>query len=219
MSDLQVNHDPEKGRRAHLRNDEVAVYSWSRCNVTVKDRLSKQSKTILHDVSGTARAGISNDVFDPTITDAVVGELVALMGPSGSGKTTLLNVLAQRHAAAGAQTRAELYLNGRQSSKEELRKLSAYVEQEDALIGSLTAKETIDIAARLSRTRYGLLYIASSSGADQGAAYLLAKSDVSLSMSSCLPSVSEIKRAQSLARRYAKVSVVGRRDGLVSLAN
>ena len=80
--------------------------------------------------------------------------LNAMPGPSGSGKTTLLNTLAHRAAAAGATTHGDILANGQPVSWQELRHLSAYVEQEDALIGSLTVRETMDFAARLALTGY-----------------------------------------------------------------
>ncbi|OCT53753.1 hypothetical protein CLCR_10778 [Cladophialophora carrionii] len=62
------------------------------------------------------------------------GSVVALMGPIGSGKTTLLNIM----------------MNGKMMDEAAIRRLSTYVEQEDAMIGILTARETVDFAARLS---------------------------------------------------------------------
>ena len=72
------------------------------------------------------------------------------MGPSGSGKTTLLNVLARRIAASNAQVEGEIYVDGNAPSLETIRRISSYVEQEDALIGSLTVRETLTFAARLA---------------------------------------------------------------------
>ena len=90
------------------------------------------------------------------------------MGPSGSGKTyasptgyescsllltlcsTLLNVLAQRAAASGATVEGNVLTNGSQTSLATFRKLNSYVEQDDALIGSLTVQETLSFAAKLA---------------------------------------------------------------------
>jgi ABC-type multidrug transport system ATPase subunit len=79
--------------------------------------------------------------------------MIAIMGPSGSGKTTLLNTLAHRAAAAGATTHGDILTNGQVINWQNLRHLSAYVEQEDALIGSLTVRETMNFAARLALPR------------------------------------------------------------------
>lgn len=75
---------------------------------------------------------------------------MAIMGPSGSGKTTLLNVLAQRTASAKAEVSAVVLLDGKTPSESIFRRLSSYVECDDALIGSLTVQETLYFAAQLS---------------------------------------------------------------------
>jgi ABC-type multidrug transport system ATPase subunit len=76
------------------------------------------------------------------------------MGPSGCGKTTLLNVLAHRDAATGATVEGSTSVNGSVPSLAAFRKISSYVEQEDALIGSLTVRETMHFAARLAHKKY-----------------------------------------------------------------
>jgi len=73
------------------------------------------------------------------------------MGPSGCGKTTLLNVLARRNVSSDKVQGVHL-VNGTDPSLVSFQKLSSYVEQEDALIGSLTVRETMNFAARLSHT-------------------------------------------------------------------
>jgi ABC-type multidrug transport system ATPase subunit len=79
--------------------------------------------------------------------------MLAIVGPSGSGKTTLLDALAHRVAAAGATTTGDISANGQELSLQLIRDISSYVEQEDALIGSLTVREMMMFAARLSLSR------------------------------------------------------------------
>jgi len=119
---------------AHLVNDIVQTFGWKSMNVTVKDRVTKLPLSILSDANGHVKAG----------------EVIAIMGPSGSGKTTLLNTLCHRVAAAGATTEGDILTNGQTIDWNHLRHLSAYVEQEDALIGSLTVRETMNFAAHLA---------------------------------------------------------------------
>ena len=76
------------------------------------------------------------------------------MGPSGAGKTTLLNVLAHRNATANSSVEGTILVNGTRPSLSTFRDISSYVEQEDALIGSLTVKETLHFAARLAHKKY-----------------------------------------------------------------
>ena len=75
------------------------------------------------------------------------------MGPSGSGKTTLLNVLAHRNPGSKLDVVGNVEVNGSTISDVNLQSISSYVEQEDALVGSLTVRETLDFAARLSLPR------------------------------------------------------------------
>ncbi|KAL2051270.1 hypothetical protein ABVK25_008519 [Lepraria finkii] len=128
--DLELNGVPS----AHLVNDIIHSFAWKGMNVTVKDRAMKAPLSILTDANGVVKPG----------------EMIAIMGPSGSGKTTLLNTLAHRAAAAGATTQGEVLVNGQTINWQKLRHISAYVEQEDALIGSLTVRETMNFAARLA---------------------------------------------------------------------
>lgn len=76
------------------------------------------------------------------------------MGPSGCGKTTLLNSLARRTPSSGASLSGTQYINGVELENASFRRMTSYVEQEDALIGSMTVRETLDFAAKLSLPRY-----------------------------------------------------------------
>ena len=71
----------------------------------------------------------------------------------GSGNTTLLNTLAHRWGGT-AVSQGSASIDGVHASRDLLQQISSYVEQEDALIGSLTVRETIGFAARLSLPRF-----------------------------------------------------------------
>ena len=133
-----VAEDIEKGHELsrHLANTALTSFSWSEIGVTVEDRKTKKPIQILRTSHGLVQAG----------------SIVALMGPSGSGKTTLLNVLAHRTSTMKAKVQGNVMFNGRVVDESAVRQVSTYVEQEDAMIGSLTLRETIDFAARLSMT-------------------------------------------------------------------
>ncbi|KAJ6008205.1 hypothetical protein N7540_012181 [Penicillium herquei] len=133
---MSKDKDIERGSEAgdFLTNSSVKSFSWSGLNVTVKDRHTKEARDLIHDISGDVRQG----------------EMVALMGPSGCGKTTLLNVLARRPPTSGARTSGETYVNGAKVESGQFRRMTSYVEQEDALIGSMTVRETLKFAADLS---------------------------------------------------------------------
>lgn len=76
------------------------------------------------------------------------------MGPSGCGKTTLLNVLSRRAASSGAKVMGNSYVNGSKIDAGLFERMTSYVEQEDALIGSLTVRETLKFAADLALPRF-----------------------------------------------------------------
>ncbi|EMC97612.1 hypothetical protein BAUCODRAFT_23874 [Baudoinia panamericana UAMH 10762] len=117
-----------------LVNDAIYCFDWKNLTVSVGDRNTKQSLPILLDSHGYVEAG----------------EMLAIMGPSGAGKTTLLNAIAHRSVAASATVEGQCLVNGRPTDLQQLRYLSAYVGQEDALIGSLTVREIMSFAAGLS---------------------------------------------------------------------
>lgn len=71
---------------------------------------------------------------------AYPGELLALMGSSGAGKTTLLNTLTFRSARKLDVTGMRA-INGEPATAETLTALSAYVQQDDLFIGTLTVRE------------------------------------------------------------------------------
>lgn len=135
--DLEAGRVLSSTSSSNLTNHSVDSFTWRDMQVHVKDRKTGDRLAILDGASGVVRAG----------------EMLAIMGPSGSGKTTLLNALAHREAAAGASTTGSVRISGREATLHAIREASTYVEQEDALIGSLTVRETVLFAARMSLPR------------------------------------------------------------------
>lgn len=137
QADAEMEKDLESNQKtdSHLTNTVVQTFGWRDVRVVVNDRHSKKPKTIMFPSDGHVEAG----------------QMLAIMAPSGGGKTTLLNVLAHRVAAANtAEVAGDVLVNGQTVGLARLREISSYVEQEDALIGSVTVHETMDFAARLS---------------------------------------------------------------------
>jgi ABC-type multidrug transport system ATPase subunit len=61
----------------------------------------------------------------------------------------LLNALAHRPFAKKFSVNGQILINRAKASSNSFRRASCYVEQEDSLIGSLTARETLNFAAKL----------------------------------------------------------------------
>ncbi|CAG0879464.1 unnamed protein product [Darwinula stevensoni] len=74
---------------------------------------------------------------------ACPGELLAIMGASGAGKTTLLNVMTSRNLGK-LNVSGKLMVNGKTIKRSALAGMSAYVQQEDLFIGTLTALLRMD---------------------------------------------------------------------------
>ncbi|XP_071765457.1 broad substrate specificity ATP-binding cassette transporter ABCG2b [Centroberyx gerrardi] len=87
-------------------------------------------KYILRDVSGIMRPGMN-----------------AIMGPTGSGKTSLLDVIAGRKDPAGLR-QGSVLVDGKAVTSD-LRLASAYVVQDDILMGTLSVRENLLFSANL----------------------------------------------------------------------
>ncbi|MCL4149777.1 UNVERIFIED_CONTAM: hypothetical protein GTU68_041543 [Idotea baltica] len=75
------------------------------------------------------------------------------MGASGAGKTTLLNVLTSK-SGNNLEIKGDLYVNGKRMSKKEFTKQSAYVQQDDLFIGTMTVKEQLMFQAKLRMDKH-----------------------------------------------------------------
>ena len=124
-------------------DDAGVTFSWSNLTVTVPEKSNRRlcgllaakegptpEKLILKDASGTVRPG----------------EFLAIMGASGAGKSTLLNTLLFRNLA-GLKVSGERLANGQVVTPTSLTAVSAYVQQDDLLIGTLTVREHLTFQA------------------------------------------------------------------------
>ncbi|XP_042563190.1 broad substrate specificity ATP-binding cassette transporter ABCG2-like, partial [Clupea harengus] len=91
---------------------------------------SGEEKEILKNVSGLMKTGMN-----------------AIMGPTGSGKTSLLDVIAGRKDPRGLRS-GRVLVDG-QLVTAELRLSSAYVVQDDILMGTLSVRESLLFSANL----------------------------------------------------------------------
>uniref|UniRef100_A0A8C7HX71 ABC transporter domain-containing protein n=1 Tax=Oncorhynchus kisutch TaxID=8019 RepID=A0A8C7HX71_ONCKI len=109
--------------------------SFSRLHYSVMESKGLCHKTgpekhILKDVSGIMRPGMN-----------------AIMGPTGSGKTSLLDVIAGRKDPAGLKF-GQVLIDGKMVTSD-LRLISAYVVQDDILMGTLSVRENLLFSVNL----------------------------------------------------------------------
>ncbi|KAJ7742944.1 P-loop containing nucleoside triphosphate hydrolase protein [Mycena maculata] len=114
---------------SHEVNCSGSTLSFLRLSYQV-DLKGTKGKLLVDDVSVTVRAG----------------ELLAIMGPSGAGKSTLLDLMAFRKTPLDG---ALVCLNGEALNARNMQQMSTFVEQEDALLGVLTVRESVSYALRL----------------------------------------------------------------------
>lgn len=67
----------------------------------------------------------------------------------GAGKTTLLNFLSGRDPSKNLIKYGEVFVNGIDRSKTNFESISAYVQQEDVLLQTMTVRECIDFVAKM----------------------------------------------------------------------
>lgn len=97
-------------------------------------------------------------ILHPVTTTFEAGKLNVIMGPSGSGKTSLLNAMALRlnnNMSTTYRRRGTLTFNGAEPSDSVVRSVCSYVcQDDDALLPSLTVRETLHFAAGLRLPRF-----------------------------------------------------------------
>ncbi|KAJ7158040.1 P-loop containing nucleoside triphosphate hydrolase protein [Mycena crocata] len=107
-----------------------STLSFAHLSYEVPAKGKGSKKLLVDDVSVTVKAG----------------ELLAIMGPSGAGKSTLLDLMAFRKTPLEG---AVATLNAHPLTPALMHPLSTFVEQEDALLGVLTVRESVSYALRL----------------------------------------------------------------------
>uniref|UniRef100_A0A915JRJ2 ABC transporter domain-containing protein n=1 Tax=Romanomermis culicivorax TaxID=13658 RepID=A0A915JRJ2_ROMCU len=124
---------------------QMATLTWLDVNVRVDE--TKQRESCFKRLG--RAVGIGGPEYKPADSTRILkhvtgyakpGRLMAIMGSSGSGKTTLLNVLTKRNTG-GLAIEGQIKINGREASGKDIRRVSAYVQQDDLFIGTLRVKE------------------------------------------------------------------------------
>ncbi|RWS22138.1 protein white-like isoform X1, partial [Leptotrombidium deliense] len=81
------------------------------------------------------------------------GQMLATMGASGAGKTTLLNVLTARNLRL-VEVEGTVKLNDREADLDSIKAFSAYVQQDDLFLGTLTVREHLKFQAMLRMEKH-----------------------------------------------------------------
>uniref|UniRef100_A0A8D9A8A2 Protein white n=1 Tax=Cacopsylla melanoneura TaxID=428564 RepID=A0A8D9A8A2_9HEMI len=153
---------PYTNGRATAFPEENITYTWSGINVftsQVEERGSKMVNGIkaLCCQSKHNRAQSRKHILKNVTGVAYPGELLAIMGSSGAGKTTLLNTLTFRNSS-NVIVSGQRAVNGIPLNSSTLASLSAYVQQDDLFIGTLTVREHLIFQALVRMDRHIPVY-------------------------------------------------------------
>lgn len=129
MGSKELHRIPE-WQQVTLSWSDVTVTTTARTNCKIRKETC--SKTILNSVSGEVRPG----------------KLVAIMGASGAGKTSLMNVLTFRNIRSLAVS-GDIKINDRVVNRDQMNDISAYLQQDDLFLGTLTVREHLLFKASL----------------------------------------------------------------------
>lgn len=130
------------------RLHDAAVVNPTKIDVVLDDYKLKITK---HNIFGKKTLGFQ--ILKGVTTQFQAGCLNVIMGPSGSGKSSLLNLLSHRlHSTLLSKyaVTGRMLFNGAEPSDSVVQSLCSYVTQDDdALLSSLTVRETLRFAAGL----------------------------------------------------------------------
>ncbi|KAI6197414.1 ABC transporter ATP-binding protein/permease wht-1 [Aphelenchoides besseyi] len=136
---------PQDDRLAKFVCESDRNISWSNLTVSIiskskgygcfrNKRTEPKERVVLHEVYGSA----------------TTGNLVAIMGSSGAGKSTLLNVFTNiDQRGIRKHPESQILVNGELITSDQMRSISAYVQQFDMFLGSLTVEEQLRYSASL----------------------------------------------------------------------
>eukprot|EP01035_Chromulina_nebulosa_P025532 gene25532-33328_t len=132
----KISNDLEKSHITSWRVDGNHSIGWNNLSWEVKIPTNplnpfskKTSRKILDDVKGEVKSS----------------QMLAIMGPSGCGKTSLLDILGNR--SGSGKRFGSILIDGAPRARSYY---PAYVAQEDTLLGTFTAKETLMYTAALT---------------------------------------------------------------------
>lgn len=142
--------------------EENITYTWSGINVFTSG-VEEQGSKLMNGVRTLLCQNRRNQqpsrkhILKNVTGVAYPGELLAIMGSSGAGKTTLLNTLTFRNSS-NVIVSGQRAANGIPINSSTLASLSAYVQQDDLFIGTLTVREHLIFQALVRMDRHIPIY-------------------------------------------------------------
>ncbi|XP_045170126.2 protein white-like isoform X2 [Mercenaria mercenaria] len=132
---------PHEAQHSMVDSHETVTLSWENVNVYVKGK----SRVCCR---GPDPKVVPKHVLRNVYGHVKPGTLLAIIGASGSGKTTLLNTLTSRINPETLTSSGDIKVNGIDVGTG-IRNISAYVQQDDLFIATMTVKEHLTFRALL----------------------------------------------------------------------
>ncbi|KAK0174891.1 hypothetical protein PV327_010606 [Microctonus hyperodae] len=136
-------------QRTIIASHDRITYTWSDINVYHTSSNNRNWNRFFHNKKPVEQRHILKDVSGV----AYPGELLIIMGSSGAGKTTLLNAMTF-HTNRGMTVTGTMAANGRHITPSILTSRTAYVQQDDLFVGTLTVKEHLLFQAMVRMDRH-----------------------------------------------------------------
>ncbi|EPS45803.1 hypothetical protein H072_167 [Dactylellina haptotyla CBS 200.50] len=150
---VEVNVSRRRTSREDVSTGKERMESGPSNDITKLDVVLNDYMLGLRKKSFYGRTTLDIEILKGVTAKFEAGTLNVIMGPSGSGKSSLLNSMAQRlHNSLTTRYRqsGEMLFNGSKVSDNVVKSLCSYVTQDDdALLPSLTVRETLHFAAGL----------------------------------------------------------------------
>ncbi|KAK6330430.1 hypothetical protein TWF696_003526 [Orbilia brochopaga] len=150
---VEVNVSRRRTSREDVSAGKERMQEYPPADVTKIDVVLNQYRLGLKKKNFYGKTTRDLEILKDVTAKFQAGTLNVIMGPSGSGKSSLLNSMAQRlHNSLTTRYRqsGDILFNGSRVSDSVVKSLCSYVTQDDdALLPSLTVRETLRFAAGL----------------------------------------------------------------------
>ncbi|KAJ1347762.1 ABC-2 type transporter [Parelaphostrongylus tenuis] len=116
-----------------------------RANINDTLRMSRTPNSLQSSMNG---IGLHRTSTAPFLNGTNYKDKCINVPKGGAGKTTLLNVLTSRNLS-GLNVRGSVTIDGQRMNRWKLKEISAFVQQHDMFMGTMTAREHLQFTARL----------------------------------------------------------------------
>jgi ABC-type transport system involved in cytochrome bd biosynthesis fused ATPase/permease subunit len=131
--------DPIEGKRIYVQLTWNNVFVWPKASEKCASCL--RSAKITSDEHALILKGVSGNVLP--------GQFLTIIGSTGAGKTTLLQYLSGKMFPHSLRSSGSIQINGVERDRLDYSLFTAFVQQDDILMETLTVRESLEFAANV----------------------------------------------------------------------